>query len=297
MAVNCPPCHPANECGPAWTPPPFGVDCLDFDNTDHVAFWNQAWATASSWVYDQTGQRWPGKCWQEVVRPCLPIRCHPKCDCYSCGRYSWIPIDNAFCMPLVSVESVTIYPNPCNPDTVVKTIGDGIRVEHVLGQTRLVLEDIEGCCGTFPRQDLCRPLGEDCTWTITAVTGQDPPAHILAGTVALANKMAEEWVANGCKLHYGTTSASFQGTSITIDPDGKSDALKLLRESLNDLELKPIESFLNPYDYAAVTFHHQSIDKLDPCPDAPVCDPPTPTLIIEIPETPTEPKVAPIYNV
>lgn len=299
---NCPPClesWAADECLPCWDLPDFKCACLDLENPDHVALWNEAWKVASSYVFNETGQRFPGKCLTETVRPCVPVKCPPACRCYDCGRYNYLSIDEAFCYPVCEIESVVISPNPCLPDGDVWTEGDGFRLERVMGCLRLVIEDTSGCCGTFPRQDLCRPMGESCTWSITARTGCNPPPELLRGTAALACDIAQECINLGCGLPRSVSAASFNGVSVNYDDaKGKTIDLQMLKDVIGRYTPQPIEQFLNPCD--PVTFHHVDgprRDEEEPCevPVPEVTDPHAPP--VEPGTVSTTPNSLGIYTV
>lgn len=259
MSANCPECiesWAADECLPCWEMPSFKCPCLDLTNPDHVALWAEAWKVASSFVFNETGQRWPGKCITETVRPCVPQKCRPSCACYACGNYSYIGIDEAFCWPICEITEVEISPNACNPNGETWTEGDGFRMERVNGCLRLVIEDDKGCCGQFPRQDLCKPMGECDTWSITARTGCNPPPEILRGTAAFACDIAQECIATKCGLPANVSRASFSG--ITVDYDqgkGKSIDIQMLNKLIDKYSGESIkEQFLNTS--SPVTFHH-----------------------------------------
>ncbi len=271
--VNCPEClesWAADECLPCWDPPDFKCPCLDFTEPAHELLWAEAWRVASSYVFNCTGQLWPGKCLTETVRPCIPVKCPPACRCYDCGRYNYLNLSQAFCWPICEVTDVTISPNACLPDGAVWTEGDGFRIERVMGSQRLVIEDPDGCCGTFPRQDLCKPMGESCTWSITARTGCNPPPEILRGTAAFACDIAQQCIETKCGLPRNATQASFNGVTVNYDEGrGKTIELQMLRDLLDKYEPKPVEQFLNTCD--PVTFHHTDGPRLDP--DAPGATP------------------------
>lgn len=281
--LNCPPCLESwatDECLPCWDMPDFKCQCLDMTNPDHIKLWQESWNAAKSYVFNATGQRWPGKCLIETVRPCLPQRCPPACKCYDCGQYSYIDIGDAFCWPICEVLEVDIGPNACLPEGETWTTGDGYRLERVMGCERLVIEDPNGCCGTFPRQDLCKPLGEPCTWSITARTGCNPPAEVLRGTAALACDIAQECIERKCGLPRNVSQASFSGVTVNYDEGtGKTIDLQMLKDVIAKYQDDQIrEQFLNPC--RPVTFHHvdgpRKSDEFEP--EEPECAPTAPTL-------------------
>lgn len=283
MSMNCPECTEswaADECLPQWPQPDFKCQCLDLTNSDHLTLWNEAWRIASSYVFNCTGQRWPGKCLTETVRPCVPPVCPKGCECYDCGRYSYLNIDDAFCWPVCEITSIDIAPNYCQPEAVTLTAGNGFRLERVMGCHRIALEDDSGCCGNFPRQDLCKPLGEDCTWSITALTGCNPPPEILRGTAALACDIAQECIDTKCGLPRNVSTASFSGVTVNFDEGrGKTIDVQILRDLFDKYSTddRIVEQFLNPCQ--PVTFHHVDGPRHNgDTPEQADCTPPSPVL-------------------
>lgn len=239
--------------------------CIDTRRCEHAEYLDEAWQIVTSYLYRKTGCKYPGRCWVERVRPCVEQICPPSfCSCGGCGRYRWLPLFDATCLPIVDVRSVFVGPNPCEPEGWLWTPGDdGFRVEHVNGSPRLVIEKLEGCCGTWPTQDLCYPEGSACTWHIDFITGCDPPRDLLHGAAEMANMIVAECVKRGCKVSGSVISQTFDGVSVSFDPDQPATlGLKILQDYLDD-DYPAEDFFLAPP--CGVTWHRQG-------PPRPTCE-------------------------
>ena len=238
-----------------WEQPPAPcVPCLNLDTDDEgnpldpqaTQLWELAWTEAVAYVYRKTCNRWPGRCFTEEVRPCVN-RCGHFGDC-RCGQFSYLNMDGAFCLPFIGIKEIRIGATPCLPDGALWTPGTGeIRVEWMGDCPLLVIQDPDGCCGSWPVQDLCKPNGAPCTWSIVAKTGCEPPPDVLTATGALAAAIATECHTRACSLPAGTTSVVRRGVTIAIDPEttvtGSSIHGKMLEELLEDYKCEPVEQF------------------------------------------------------
>ena len=211
--------------------------CINLDDPGHAEVWGAAWAAVTSFLYTQTGECWPGSCFHETLRPCLDRpSCPTTCSCNWCGIYNWLPLTGT-CLPIVDLVEVWIGADACNPEDRLWVEGCGVRLEWGSGDPRLVIEDPGGCCGRWPRQDLCRPAGSPGTWHVTVRTGCDPPAHVLAGAVEMASEITKECVLTGCRVKGGATRLSFDGTTVDVDPErGVTLPARMLQKVLDDAD-------------------------------------------------------------
>ena len=232
--------------------------CIDLGNPEHVQLLEAAWKTVTSFVYTETGEQWPGSCFRERVRPCIEdyCACPPRrCECYGCGRYNWLPLLDATCLPIIAVESVWVGPNRCEPCPQVWTPGNGdVRLEYVDDAPRLVIQDLSGCCGTWPKQDLCVPTYGCGTWHIDLITGCPPPPHVLHGAMEMAMELVKGCVKHGCRLPGNITRQSFDGMTVEFDTErGATLPLQMLDRVLSR---EPVlrEWFQGPS--GRVSWHH-----------------------------------------
>ena len=249
-----------------WTPPTDILcdPCLDLDNPDDVEAFNAAWRYASSFVYGRTCRRWPGSCFTERVRPCLP-----RCSCRryrscSCGVYQAVNLADAFCLPVIEITEVEIVGGDCCPcqDTEVWTPESGhYRLEWdgncpILVRQRAPGED---CCEWWPQQDLCNPDGGACTWSVTARTGCDPPPDVLAGTGHLALSIVKECQQRGCSPAAGARRVTTRGATYERDDDDLGSGLwwDILESAFKTWACTPtrFERFAAPGNSTAPTFH------------------------------------------
>ncbi len=252
------PCPPPDTCDP----------CIDPDNPDHVFAWESAWKSVASFLYWETGEKWPGTCFEETVRPCIRESCGCKGwgGCYHCGVYNYLPLDSATCLPIVGLKEVWVGPNPCNGQTEQTWIDGGdVRLEYV-GGPRLVIQNDTACCGDWPKQDLCSPTGGEGTWHVTLFTGADPPRFVLDGAADMANELVRQCITMGCKLPGNVTRKTFDGTTVEIDPDrGATLQLQMLQQLLDKVHDRPVEQFSKPSN---VVFHRVAgPTRSDECPN------------------------------
>lgn len=239
------PCTVKSDCID-WPIPQDGLvcaPCVDLDDPVDGAAFEAAWHVAASIMYNKTGQQWPGECFVERVRPCVdPCLCPPR-DC-KCGVYNYLDLSNVFCLPIQDVLCVNIAPNACYPQGTQWGVLDKIRLEWHGSIPKLVIQDWDGCCEWWPRQDLCKPDGAPCTWSIDARTGCAPPPEVLAATVNLANEIVLECKQTGCTAPKGATSVTTRGASFTKDKDsGGGFWYDIMRQCIKDQENKVVEQF------------------------------------------------------
>lgn len=208
----------------AWPRPDVALcdPCIDLTNPEHRVWFDHAWKITTSFLYDELraiGLTYPGTCFEETLTPCRETpRCPQYCTCSTCGIYNWLPLEGT-CLPIIDVCQVWVGPNPCSDVPVVWRNGEGVRMERFYGQPRLVVESGSGCCGSWPAQDLCRPLYADCTWNVTVRTGAAPPPYVLAAATEITSELVKECVTRGCKMPGNLTSQSFDGSTFQMDPE------------------------------------------------------------------------------
>lgn len=218
--------------------------CIDFGNAQHSTWFDWAWQITTSFLYEELaagGRCYPGTCFEETLTPCRENpRCPAYCTCSSCGIYNWLPLEGT-CLPIIDLCQVWIGPNPCSAEPIVWRNGDGARLELFYGQPRLVIEDGRGCCGSWPAQDICRPLYADCTWNVTVRTGAAPPPYVLAAATEIASELVKDCVQRGCKLPGHLTTASFDGSTHNMDPNLPTSLTRRMLEQA--LQREPVESY------------------------------------------------------
>lgn len=215
---------PADVCWPSADTQFICDECIDFDDADQVALFESAWAAAAGFVYRRTCHRWPGTCFEERVRPCVQrCWCRTNRGC-SCGAYNRLNLFGVFCLPVVELLQVQLTGGDCCPcqDTVTWTPTSGhVRLEWEGNSPILVRQrvDDDDCCGWWPKQDLCRPDGGECTWSVTVRSGEDPPPDVLIGTGHLALEIIKECQTRGCTPAQGATSVTTRGVTYERDDD------------------------------------------------------------------------------
>lgn len=220
-------------------------------NAEHWQLFLDAYSQAASYVYRETGCRWPGKGWRETVRPCIKGCLVPECRC---GRWVAVDLTDAFCLDFCELESVTEHPNACNNLTEPYVWPEGsFRVDYVYGAPHLVRQG-GGCCKMWPYDDLCEPNG----FEITAITGCNPPPDILAATAAFACCLVQECIDTGCDIPDAVTTLARPGVTFNLD-QGENDLgggllLKMLETELAK-DPDPPEQFFDPYDQ--IRWHRQ----------------------------------------
>lgn len=212
---------PADIC---WDAPALGDffcdPCVTPGDATDEAEYAAAFTLAASYVYEKTCRRFPGECFQETVRPCMPWCWCPQQTSCRCGSYNYLDLTQAFCLPVVDVVSVDVVGGECCScqDTETWTSATGhIRLDW-MGEAPLLVRqrvDDEDCCLWWPQQDLREPNGGDCTWSVTALTGCDPPPHLLTATAQLAVEIVAECRSKSCTLAAGATSVTTRGVTYT----------------------------------------------------------------------------------
>lgn len=231
-----------------WEPPRVLLcdPCVDLETPEGRELWDAAWQVVASFLYTYTGERWPGTCFNETLRPCLDRpRCPTRCGCHYCGIYNALPLCGT-CLPVIDVVSVWIGADHCNPEPRLLTPGNGVRLEWLYGEPVLVIEDADGCCGSWPKQDLCRPFMADHTWHVTLRTGVPVPPFVLQGAAELTAQIVKECIQTGCRLPGAVSNLSFDGTTVQLNPDTGvvTFPMRMIQRLLdtNDAE-PPIEQF------------------------------------------------------
>ena len=255
-------CWPAPDPGSSFVCDP----CINWDDPQDLAAFDQAWGLASAFVYGKfarLGHVWPGECFVERVRPCVP-RCKCRCpqDC-DCGSYNYLDLSEAgFCLPIVEVLGVNIRGGhccPCNETGVLRPCDGNVRLEYVHSQPRLVRQQVDGCCPMWwPTQDLCRPDGAECTWSIDVRTGCNPPPDVLMATANLAVEIIKECQSTGCTLPAGATRVTTRGVTFERDPEqvGSGFWWSMLTDLLDTHDNGVIECFMAPDWCDSVEWHH-----------------------------------------
>jgi len=275
---------PVETVKPCWPQPATELvvcdPCVDLGTTEQPgqdrALFDQAWAEAVSFVFDQTCRRWPGRCWTETLRPCPPRR---GCGIGThqaicrCGKFNSMPIQEGLVFELSGPVTITEAPSVCNPDGSVTvadpddpaTWGGPFRFERRrTGGLQLVAQANESRCQSWPRQNIGQPAGADGTWTVEARTGTDPPAHVLAATTALAAEIARECVVSGCLFVEGVSRITRLGVTIELNQERSPNSrLGILEKVIKDHGCKPADfaQFGTLPDAECWEWHPQSIPK------------------------------------
>ena len=210
--------------------------CINLNDSQHRKWLSHAWRQAVDYINWSTGNAYPGLCWRETFRPAWDQCCRTQAECPCCttsGRYQWLPISDITCFPILDIEEVRIGPTGCSPCERVWTPTSGdVRLEWVNDHPRLVMQNECGCCGPWPRQDLCRPQGAACTWEVSFLTGCPTPPNMVDGAAAFAVDWITECIQNRC-LPGDWTQKTFDGTTVQRDPSmPPSLALRILDKRL-----------------------------------------------------------------
>jgi len=167
-----------------------------------------------------------------------------------------------FCLPIVELLGVNIRGGeccPCNETTTLRPCDGRVRMEWFNGSHRLVRQSSSGCCPDWwPQQDLCRPDGDQCTWSIDVRTGCCPPPDVLAATAGLALEIVKECQASACTIPQGATSVTARGVTYQRDPDqiGSGFWMSMLSDTINHHDGYCAEQFCAPSWCETTEWHH-----------------------------------------
>lgn len=237
---------------PTWMPCDPCVDMADPGDMQQLL---RAWSVASAFIWRQTGSRWPGACFRERVRPCvsvcrcwdLPRRYRDGYDWRNCAAGCWCGARNrlnltdaSLILPLAGLIGVNVYGGTdCSNETTEVWSPAGttpkVRLEWEGPIPYLTMQDPTGAVpAAWPIQNLNRPDGGECTWSIDFRTGVDPPEDVLAMAWNLSFEIVKECIVTGCTLGQGATQVTTRGATFSRDPDqvGQGFWWSMLRETM-----------------------------------------------------------------
>ena len=163
---------------------------------------------ASEWMYDQTGDRWPGEC-DVTERPCHR-RCSPSNHC-SCTAEDVLELAYG---PIIGVPTVTID-------------GDGFGAFSVVQPNYLVRTDETA----WPS---CQAWVDASEGVVVAYKfGATPPELASRAAVALAVELIKSCSGGVCSLPAGTVGLNRRGVSIQLDPAEAGKALPVVALALS----------------------------------------------------------------
>ena len=256
------PCRVA-EGDICWETPQVCDPCLDPANDPaDLALFEAAWALATGYVYRKTGWRWPGACHVERVRPCVPTECGCPTWC-DCRNPTTIDLAGVFCLPVVEIVAVNVGDQPCFPGGATWTPATGeFRVQRDRGGRlwQIARQQPDLGCGRWPKQDLCRPDGADCTWSLDAVTGCDPPSDVRVATGHFAVEIVKECQRTACSVTVG--ARRIQTRNVTIERDdsdiGQGLWFDILRDTFTEWgrDNTIVQGFTAPHSANVTSFTH-----------------------------------------
>lgn len=217
-------------------------------------------AVATLWAL--TGRRYAVR--RVVARPCPRVQ--DTYDTYSTGagvlttpvlvggRWRNVACNGGSCQsdgpgsvllpgPVVRVEEVTVGSDVIDSSSYSL---EGDRLRRTNG-------------GEWPSQDLARPLGEEGTWSVTYLRGEDPPPGASSSVAALASEYYNAVARpEACRLPKNWQSVSRQGVQIQrISP---RDLAEMGMTGLPEVDLW-VRS-VNPHGLAAARASVASVDSI-----------------------------------
>lgn len=150
--------------------PPEGLNLDCCKCAESFSAEEQASALASAWAAIQAATCYRHRDCYATIKPCVPCSCGRSCR-DSCGA-NYDPLDlqwpllRRYGHPYLITELVQVQING-----EVQDLSDGWRLDECRW---LVREAEDGNPPCWPTQDLARPLGAECTWSVTVRFGAIP---------------------------------------------------------------------------------------------------------------------------
>ena len=180
--------------------------CYDTTGTDATLLANVLTA-ASEWMFQATGERWPGVC-DVTERPC-----HPACA------------NVAYCN-CVSEDRLVLTYGPVTSATV--TIDGAAFTDFTLVQPNLLVRT-DGLA--WPS---CQAYVDAATGiVVTYQYGETPPQLAKDAAAALAAEMIKACSSDVCSLPAGTVAVNRRGVSIQLDSEEAGKAISQVAMALS----------------------------------------------------------------
>lgn len=237
-------------CEPWTFDPPVCNDICTSE--DDQALLVQYQTIIADWLFDETGQQFPGHCAAET-EPCPPCGCRQYCQC---GSWDLQDLDGAFCHPIVTDPASGAPYLDFSFDNGSNIIGHGSGTWTLLPDLKTVrwCQSPDGSgCGGFPRQDVC-----GSPWTMRAIVGARPPDILIQGASRLACEFLKEHKGLDNCLPDGVRSITRRnitadvgpGFSETISFDNQGTGIPILDLALRRYgrQAQPVRFSINPMD-------------------------------------------------